>query len=116
MLAAPKKSHPFAATAKATAIALRAQKTSLSEKRFYRRRAKLRLPRVTVRRREVRRNGAKLFARHSLKHPQTRQGERKLLLPVNNSYTLRTRRATPSVVTLADLRLVRRTTTNHPRV
>lgn len=115
-LPAPKQFRPYAAAAKATAIALRAQKTSLSEKRFYRRRAKLRLPRVTVRRREVRRNGAKLFARHTLKQPQTRQGARKLLLPVNNSYTPSTRHATPSSVNRNDLRLVRRDTSDQPRV
>lgn len=115
-LTAPQKLHLFASAAKATAIALRAQKTGLSEKRFYRRRAKLRLPGVAVRRREVKRSGAKLFARNTLKQPKTRQGLRKLLLPLNNSYTLRTRRAVPGVVAQTDLRMVRQTLSNYPRV
>lgn len=52
-------------------VVLQAQRTGMLEKRLYRRRTPLRLPRTTVKRLEVRRSGARLFARNTLKNPKT---------------------------------------------
>lgn len=60
-----------AAAVRATALTLRVKRIQLLEKRTYRQRAKLRLPRVSVARREALRTNAKLFARNTLKSPQT---------------------------------------------
>lgn len=56
---------------RSTRIALRAQRDSMLEKRLYRQRTPLRLPRTAVKRAEVRRSGSRLFARNTLKAPKT---------------------------------------------
>lgn len=56
---------------RSTQIALRTQRDSMLEKRFYRQRTPLRLPRTVVKRAEVRRSGSRLFARNTLKNPKT---------------------------------------------
>jgi len=52
-------------------IVLHAQRTGMLEKRLYRQRTPLRLPRTVVKRLEVRHSGARLFARNTLKNPKT---------------------------------------------
>jgi hypothetical protein len=102
---------------RAANLTLRAQRTRLLEKRFYRRSNRLRLPRTTVKRREARHSGARVFARNTLKSPETWLGRRKLLLPVTQSYTLSTRfAASATPITYNDLRPVPQLSNAHPRV
>lgn len=74
-------------TSHAAALAVRSEQVRLTEGRYYRTRAKLRLPNQRVRRSERKREGLRLFARHTLKRPQTIAGRGKLLLPAANAYT-----------------------------
>lgn len=71
---------------RAAALAVRGEQTRLLEGRYYRTRAKLRLPNQRVRRAERKREGLRLFARHTLKRPETAAGRGKLLLPAQNTY------------------------------
>ncbi len=61
-------SHSAATAANRT---LSLQQSRMLEKRFYRQRPALRLPRTSVKRSEIRRGGARLFARNTLKTPET---------------------------------------------
>lgn len=64
-----------------TALTIRNERTRLLETRYYRTRAKLRLPNQRVLRAERKRQELRLFARHTLKRPATSSGRAKLLLP-----------------------------------
>lgn len=98
-------------------LALRLQRSKLLEKRFYRQHTQLRLPRTVVKRAEIKRSGARLFARNTLKLPTTLAGKRKLLLPAVKSYTLKSRGAYASASReLTDLRPIRRAISDRPRV
>lgn len=73
---------------RAAALTLRRERTQLLESRYYLTRAKLRLPSQRVQRAERKRQGLKLFARHTLKKPTTTFGRAKLLLPALAKYTV----------------------------
>lgn len=66
---------------RAIVLTVRSERTRLLEARYYRTRAKLRLPNQRVRRSERKRQELRLFARHTLKRPTTLSGRAKLLLP-----------------------------------
>lgn len=83
--AAPVKS--IIQASRAAALAIHGESARLLESRYYRTRAKLRLPNQRVRRSERKREGLRLFARHTLKRPETTTGRGKLLLPAVNAYT-----------------------------
>lgn len=98
-------------------LALYLQRSRLLEKRFYRQHTRLRLPRTIVKRAEIRRSGSRLFARNTLKLPETLAGKRKLLLPVSKGYALRNRNSYSAISNeLTDLRPVRRAISDRPRV
>lgn len=73
---------------RAAALTFRHERTQLVEARCYRMRAKLRLPNQRVRRSERKRQGLRLFARHTLKKPTTTSGRGKLLLPSIARYAI----------------------------
>lgn len=83
------KAQPYKNTtqaSRAATLAVRSQRTRLLEARYYRTRAKLRLPNQRVKRQERKREGLRLFARHTLKKPKTVTGRGNLLLPAANAY------------------------------
>lgn len=73
-------------TFRAATLTVRSERTRLIEARYYRTRAKLRLPNQGVKGPERKRQGLRLFARHTLKRPKTVIGRGNLLLPVANAY------------------------------
>lgn len=68
---------------RAATLAVRSERTRLVGARYYRTRAKLRLPNQRVKRQDRKREGLRLFARHTLKRPKTTAGRGKLLLPTS---------------------------------
>lgn len=96
---------------------IRSERTRLLEARYYRTRAKLRLPNQKVRRAERKRQGLRLFARHTLKRPTTISGREKLLLPpitrcaVTSGHLL-----TTSALADKDISVPERMLAYHPRV
>jgi hypothetical protein len=104
-------------TSRVAALTLRSERVRLLEARYYRTRAKLRLPNQKVCRSERKRQGLRLFARHTLKRPTTAAGRSKLLLPALARYT-----ATPQPVVYtpvlhdSDISVPERMRAYHPRV
>lgn len=102
---------------RAANLTLRTHRMRVTEKHFYARRTPLRLPRTVVKRAEIRRSGVRLFARNTLKNPETWVGKRKLFLPVSKSYSLTIKNATSSSSpSQLELRPTRRMLSEHPRV
>ena len=99
-------------------VALQAGKSALVEKRVYRQRSNLRLPRVRAPKKEVRRKrNPKLFARNSLKAPKTAAGKRNLLLPVSSGYKITgTSRENMAPAKISDFSPSLRFTNANPRV
>jgi hypothetical protein len=107
----------FLQHSRAAALAIRSERTRLLEARYYRSRAKLRLPKLRVRRAERKREGLRLFARHTLKRPKTISGKAKLLLPVTDMYTTASCQLAPAtLLTDKDISTPERMFTFHPRV
>lgn len=73
-------------TSRAAILVVRSERTRLLEARYYRTRAKLRLPNQRVTRQERKREELRLFARRTLKRPKTVTGRGKLLLPAADAY------------------------------